>query len=334
MTPYRSFESTVDHAARIPDITINLKHWRMLHFVVSCGSFSNAAEHLQVSQPAVSYAIAKMEEQLGVPLMRLEGRKAQLTEPGKALLERARFLLREAVELEEFAESLRRGSGPQLRLAVDRNFRTCAILPSLHRFTVNDRIVKVDLFEVDAPEIEELLRSRAVDLAIAQSVPSGLLGDPFIESDDVPVARPDHALFRLGRPLTQSDLDRELRIHVGAPSSGRNSNQRALGTGPRWRVSNFDTAESVLLDGMGYGWLPRHRIEVLLNAGKLRILPWSPQATRRTNFYIVQSRPFAQGSHQRQLADLLMKARSPQVQPQMGKAHTAGGGLRYASPGT
>src|ERR671927_403894 len=66
---------------------ITLKQWKMLHAVVDCGGFTDAAEYLHISQSAISYTIAKLQEQLGIPVLKLEGRKAQLTEVGRELLE-------------------------------------------------------------------------------------------------------------------------------------------------------------------------------------------------------------------------------------------------------
>ena len=85
----------------------SLTQWRVFHAVIACGSFSGAADFLHVSQPAISYSIAKLEDQFGIRLLKLDGRKAYITEAGQALLERSHLLLREATELEAFADTLR-----------------------------------------------------------------------------------------------------------------------------------------------------------------------------------------------------------------------------------
>jgi hypothetical protein len=85
----------------------SLAQWRVFHAVIACGSFSGAAEFLHISQPAISYSIAKLEDQFGISLLKLDGRKAYITEAGKALLDRSYFLLREATTLEAFADALR-----------------------------------------------------------------------------------------------------------------------------------------------------------------------------------------------------------------------------------
>lgn len=84
----------------------SLKQWRMLHALIDCGSYAEAAERLHVSQSTLSYTLIKLQERLGVQLLKLEGRKAVLTAPGQLLVERSRRVLDEARELEDFARTL------------------------------------------------------------------------------------------------------------------------------------------------------------------------------------------------------------------------------------
>lgn len=87
-------------------IRISLKQWCILHAVHDCGSFVAAGEQVHLSQSAISYRIGKIEQQLGVAIYELDGRKASLTEAGKQILTRSRLLLKEAAELEDFAERI------------------------------------------------------------------------------------------------------------------------------------------------------------------------------------------------------------------------------------
>ncbi|WP_144968318.1 LysR family transcriptional regulator, partial [Pseudomonas sp. DE0010] len=51
---------------------VSLDQWRTLQAVVGHGGYAQAAEVLHRSQSSVSYTVARMQEQLGVPLLRLE----------------------------------------------------------------------------------------------------------------------------------------------------------------------------------------------------------------------------------------------------------------------
>ncbi|TXS94058.1 LysR family transcriptional regulator [Parahaliea maris] len=76
---------------------------RKLHIfttVARCASFSQAAEQLHMAQPAVSIAVRKLEEELGLHLLDRSGRRVQTTSEGLELLQRAEFILAEVAELQ------------------------------------------------------------------------------------------------------------------------------------------------------------------------------------------------------------------------------------------
>jgi DNA-binding transcriptional LysR family regulator len=72
---------------------MNLRQLEYLDALAAEGSFGRAAERCSASQPAVSVAIAKLETELGVELVRRESRGAALTSPGESLVRWARAAL-------------------------------------------------------------------------------------------------------------------------------------------------------------------------------------------------------------------------------------------------
>ncbi|WP_202969898.1 LysR family transcriptional regulator [Endozoicomonas atrinae] len=79
---------------------VTLDQWRMFQAVVEHGGFAQASEAIFKSQSTISYAISKLQHQLGIDLLEIQGRKAVLTEAGEAMLRRAKTLLKEADALE------------------------------------------------------------------------------------------------------------------------------------------------------------------------------------------------------------------------------------------
>lgn len=67
-----------------------LEHWRTLDAVITHGGVSQAAQKLHRTQSAVSYSLKQLEEQAGIALVSLVGRKLQLTPAGQQLLQEAR----------------------------------------------------------------------------------------------------------------------------------------------------------------------------------------------------------------------------------------------------
>ena len=70
-----------------------LEQWRMFQAVVEHGGFAQAAEAVHKSQSSINHAVHKLQEQIGLPLLEVVGRKAQLTDAGTLMLRRAGQLL-------------------------------------------------------------------------------------------------------------------------------------------------------------------------------------------------------------------------------------------------
>ena len=79
---------------------MDLRHLVTFRTVVDKGSFSQAAEELEVSQPAVSFQIRSLEERLGQRLLDRSGRRVSVTEAGEVVYRYARRMIGLEAELE------------------------------------------------------------------------------------------------------------------------------------------------------------------------------------------------------------------------------------------
>ncbi|TDY00490.1 LysR family transcriptional regulator [Thiohalophilus thiocyanatoxydans] len=265
---------------------ISLDQWRVFQAIVDHGGYAQAAAALHRSQSSVSYAIKQLQMQLGVSLLEVRGRKAQLTGAGEALLGRARQLLAEAVALEELAHHLEQGWEAAIRLVVDAAFPSALLLDALQAFAPQDRGTRVLLEEVVLSGAQDALEQGQADLIIGAELPSASLADPLLEIEFVAVAHPDHPLHRLERKLKMADLEREMQVVV--KDSGQQSPRDFgwLGAEHRWTVSSIDTAVTTIHHGLGYGWLPRHQIQAELQKGQLLPLPLTSGQIYRTHLYL------------------------------------------------
>ena len=94
-----------------------LEQWRILQAVVDAGGYAQAAELLNKSQSSLNHAVAKLQNQLGVELLHVVGRKAFLTAAGEVMLRRSRLLTQQIEDLELLAANIDMGWEPELRLA-------------------------------------------------------------------------------------------------------------------------------------------------------------------------------------------------------------------------
>ncbi len=286
---------------------VTLEQWLTLAAVVDRGGFAQAAQALHRSQSSVSYAVAKLQEQLGMPVLQLDGRRARLTEAGEALLRRSRHLVEEALALERFAQSLQQGWEPEVRLVVDEAYPTELLMEALGRFQPLSRGTRVQLREEILSGVDEALESGSADLVIGGRVPASFLGEPLLDISFLAVACARHPLHGLEREITVVDLERELQVVVRDSGHSRPRDMGWLGAEHRWSVSSLDTAVAAVSRGLGYAWLPEHKIGGLLEQGTLARLPLVEGGRYRTTLYLIFADCANIGPATRQLADLLQQ---------------------------
>ena len=150
----------------------NLRHFLL---VVEHGTFTEAARHAFITQPALSTSIKRLEEQLGGKLLHREPRGARPTAAGMALIPKAELALA-AVEdgRRAVAEVLGLHAG-EVRLGAGPTAATYLLPESLARFRALYPDVRIFLREAHSPQSWEGLRRGELDLAFVTggSVPEG-----------------------------------------------------------------------------------------------------------------------------------------------------------------
>lgn len=266
---------------------ITLEQWRTLAAVVDHGGYARAAEALDKSQSTVSHHIQRLEELLGTRVLRLEGRRAVLTDVGHVVLRRARALLLEAREIEQAARTLAAGVELELHVAVDTIFPNQIILPAFRAVAAAFPHTRLELHETVLTGIAEGLRAGAFQLAVTPRVPQGWLGDHLLNLEFLCVAHPDHPLHRLDRPVTEEDLHGHRQIVVRESDPRRETNPSWLASEQRLTVSTMSTRIQALAHGLGFAWSPRLKITSELASGQLKPLPLEHGARRVASVYLV-----------------------------------------------
>ncbi|HEV2219714.1 MAG TPA: LysR family transcriptional regulator [Casimicrobiaceae bacterium] len=275
-----------DERAGTPEPRITLEQWQALVAVVDAGSYAKASQALHKSQSTLTYAVQKLESLLGVKAFEIRGRKAVLTPTGQMLHRRAQILLDEARGVEQAAKVVSAGWEPEIRIAADVVFPYDLLLEAFERFGAESPHTRVELIESVLMGSSEALIERRVDLAISGQVPQGHAFEALVRLRLIPVARPDHALHRLARPLTQRDL-RAQRQLVVRESDARRATRPTLEAAQRWTVSHVSTSIMAATMGLGYGWYAEDRIRHELAAGTLKELPMRDGGERYIELYLV-----------------------------------------------
>lgn len=284
---------------------VTLEQWRTLQAVVDHGGYAQAAEALHKSQSSISYTVSKLQEQLGMELLHIEGRKAVLTPAGEALLQRSRHLIEHAVEIEQVAASLEQGWEAQIGLGVDAIFPKSILINAFKTFLPQSKGCKLLLREEVLSGAVEVLLEKKVDISITPWVPPGLLGERLMSINFIAVAHPDHPLHKLGRKVTSDDLNQHLHIVIKDSGAKQNTDSGWLGSDLRWTVTNLESARQLILEGLGFSWIAIHEACEYIKNGQLRPIDLEEDYQKLGTLYMVYANKAIAGPAAKLLAQLI-----------------------------
>lgn len=280
---------------------ISLDQWQALIAVVDEGGYAAAAEALDKSQSAISYAVQKIETELGVRAFTLQGRRARLTETGQLLYRQAKTLISEANRIEKTAIRFGHGWEPLVRIAVDMLFPEECVLCGLVALAAESPLTRVEFLRTTLSGTEEALLRHEADVAITGRIPAGFVGDPLLRIRMVAVAAADHPLHRADH-LDLDDLRRHRQLVIRDSGSQR-IDAGWLGAEQRWTFSSDATRRQALTRGLGFAWVPEQQVRPELDSGALVPLPLREGAERFAELYLVYADGQYAGRAARYLGD-------------------------------
>ncbi|CAN7267389.1 LysR family transcriptional regulator [Variovorax paradoxus] len=254
---------------------VSLQQLRALAAVAESGSFTLAAESLQLTQPAISHLVKRMEEQLGQPLI-VRGRRIQFTSAGQVMVEtavRALRMIDESVDACRSQSQLREG---RVVLAVGHLTAGALLPPMLGRFSQKHPTLATTLLDSTAEQMISRILSQEADLGFGSDIGqkhSELATEPLFTERMALFVRDDHPLAQ--RVVVDArQLEALPFIHVNPDANVWRAVSRQLSSManvyPRvvHHVSMLSTAFGLIQAGAGVALLPRY-VEVLM-PGNLR----------------------------------------------------------------
>ena len=146
---------------------MDLRQVRTFLAVADLGTVSKAAEHLHITQPALSRQIANLQNELGLKLFDRVGRRLLLTTEGGQLLNNCRALLNSARGIREQAEGLKRGDAGALRVSASPHLIEGLFPEFLRNYAKRYPNVQVRLIDMVGPQMFKMLEEGETHLAQA-----------------------------------------------------------------------------------------------------------------------------------------------------------------------
>ncbi|GLP96171.1 LysR family transcriptional regulator [Paraferrimonas sedimenticola] len=266
---------------------VTLEQWRILQAVVDYGGYAHAAKALNKSQSSLNHAVAKMQDQLGVQLLEVVGRKAQLTPQGEVLLRRSRELSSSAAALEQLANKMEQGWEPEIRISREVLYPMQQLVCALNEFHPEGRGTRITVIDTVLSGSVDCIESQSVDLAITATPPSGYSYQPLMPCQLWLVCHPHHPLASRPQPLLESELTQALQLVVRDSGSHPEDRVGWLKSEQRWTFSNFHEALVALKKGLGFCWLPQDMAQPLVDSRQLTRLTLTGSTERQATMSLV-----------------------------------------------
>jgi DNA-binding transcriptional LysR family regulator len=246
--------------------------------VVERKSFSQAAERLGVTQPAVSLQVRALEKRLGTQLLDRSGRRVEPTEAGLKLYRSAQRLLQ--LEEEIVAELAHEATGDldgTFSIGASTGPGGVVLAPLLCRFADAHPSLHVQLFVFDTQTVVDRVADRSLELGVVGAAPRhrGVQYEPFFRDTVILACPPGHRFA--GKTIGLEELKSEQLILMQEGAGVRQMIEDELRrAGTRFRDLDVrlelglqESVTSAVRAGYGVTFISRRSVETDLAAGTL-----------------------------------------------------------------
>src|SRR5713226_8803330 len=263
--------------------------------VVEEGSFSKAAERVYRTQPAVSIAIRRLEEEIGAPLFERSQKTPALTGVGELVYDYAKriLLLRDQTfDVVSELTSLKRG-----RVRIGANESTSLyLLPHLILdYRALHPNIRVEIFRHTSDQLPREVLDRNVDFALMafEPVDSDLESFPVLRDELVLIMHPEHPLAKV-ESVTVNQLGNESFVAHNVKTGSR---QKVIETFAKHQtplnitleLATIETIKRFVQLRIGLGFVPRMCVAEELQRGTLATVP-VPDLTYERTLWVTHRR--------------------------------------------
>ena len=256
--------------------------------VVEEGSFSKAAERVYRTQPAVSIAIRRLEEEIGAPLFERSQKTPALTDVGQLVYDYAKRILSlrdQALDGVAELKSLKRG---RVRIGANESTSHYLLPQIILDYRKRYPQVKVEIFGHSSDLLSREVLDGKVDFALMafDPVDSDLESFPVLKDELVLIMHPNHPLAKRAA-VTVEELGKESFVAHNVKTGSR---QRVLEVFAQHRtplnitleLATIETIKRFVQLEIGLGFVPRMCVAEELERGSLASVPVQDLTYERT----------------------------------------------------
>ena len=247
--------------------------------IVEEGSFSKAAERAFRTQPAVSLAIRRLEEEIGAPLFDRSQKSPALTEAGQAFHGYARRIIALRDEARGVVRDLRELRAGRVRVGANESTSLYLLPEVILAFRARHPAVKVEIYRHPSERLPREVLDRNVDFALTAYEPddSHLESFPVLKDDLVLILPPGHPLAARDA-VSVGDLGGEPFLAHNVKTGSR---LKVIETFARHRaplnitleLATIETIKRFVQKEVGLAFVPRMCVTEELERGTLATVP-------------------------------------------------------------
>ena len=289
----------------------NLEYYKVFYFAACCGSLTQAALKLSVSQPAVSQSLRQLEEALDTKLFVRSCRGIRLTQEGEELFSHVKKSYEE-IELGEkkLAQMLNLELG-ELRIGASDMTLRFYLLPYLEQFHEKYPGIKVIVSNAPTPEILKFLQEGKIDFSVVSTpfdkIP-GLKAVNVKEIEDIFIGGFKFFPYK-NKTLDLQELEKLPIISLEKSTSTRRFmddflEENNVVLNPEFELATSDMIVQFTLRNMGVGSIMKEFAAQYLESGQLFALRFNKIIPKR-HFCIVTDEKNPLSAAGRKLLDLI-----------------------------
>jgi LysR family tcuABC transcriptional regulator len=272
---------------------MDMRQLRYFVQIVESGSLARASRQLFIAQPALSQQMARLEEEVGRPLLVRSSRGVVPTENGEALYHHAKFMLRQLDQAVSVARQESTGLHGRVALGLAPTTVCRLGLPLLQHLRARYPGVVLNIIESFSGHLEHMTRNGQLDLTIlfSQSAASELSVEPLLEEELFVILSADNAIVPAHKTaVTLAELS---ALPLILPSPGHGLRRRIELEFERMNLDLETVAEvdslpllmTCVAKGMGVTIKPMSAVHALGDhPQQWRCLRVSDAAMRRANY--------------------------------------------------
>ena len=247
-----------------PLTDVNLDWLRVFHHVASAGSMTAAARALFITQPAVSHAVASLEDELGCRLFERANRRLYLTDEGRSVFQTTQALRAAMKAGDKALQEIRAQKTGLLRIGCPFLLLQTGLTPLLAAFHKAHPLVRIQVeIENRMQPMLDLVKERKVDLLFLASPEQGSF-DAELTLEQIGsyryafFASIEHFPFLKGKALTLKEINAHPVVILRAGNNTRDYLERCfveagLKLNVQWETTTMAITEEFTKAGFGIG---------------------------------------------------------------------------------